>query len=407
MLGRSAQSDRSVDAGALERGAQIADAERLGEVRHARPEQLLDAVALTGMAADEDRAQRRPAGAQLLEERRPVRSGHDDVAHDDVGHEASFLDAPPYILRISSLDDGVALALERRSDHAADGVVVLDEQDAHGRRRRRRQGRSADRRRLRDGGQEHLEARAVRLDVAHPHEAAVLAHDAVDAAEPEPDSATFFATEERLEDALEDTVVDAGAAVGDREAYVVARLGPLDVANPGRAGRLDEGGRDLDHEAAAARHRVARVGAQVDEDLIDAAAVGPDEAGLGRAVEGDRHVLANYGAQQRQHPQHHVAQIDRLHLDALVARERQELARELGGALGGGADVVEVAARRIAGLGRGEREIEPRHHDQQEVVEVVRDAAGEQAHRLETLRLLELRLELHAIGHVATDGLQL
>ena len=77
----------------------------------------------------------------------------------------------------------------------------------------------------------------------------------------------------------------------------------------------------------------------------------------------------------------------------VVAAEDQQLAREVGGALGGADDLGHVGGRRVirADLLADELGVVEDHGEQ--VVEVVRHAAGELAERLHALRALQRRLE--------------
>ena len=61
---------------------------------------------------------------------------------------------------------------------------------------------------------------------------------------------------------------------------------------------------------------------------------------------------------------------------------------------------IRSAKRRIARLVLEQQQVGEADDRGQHVVEVVRDAAGELAHRLHLLALRELRLELVLVGHV-------
>ena len=100
-----------------------------------------------------------------------------------------------------------------------------------------------------------------------------------------------------------------------------------------------------------------------------------------------------------------VVHADHRRLQHLPAAEREQLARERGGAVGGAADLLEVAAQqRVAVAGAGEREVGVAADRGEQVVEVVRDAAGELADGLHLLRLPELVLEPVPRGDVGGDG---
>ena len=63
-------------------------------------------------------------------------------------------------------------------------------------------------------------------------------------------------------------------------------------------------------------------------------------------------VLADQAAEHRLHREHRRAEIEQLRRQDLLAAEREQLARELGGALAGAIDLLDVLgepARRLAG----------------------------------------------------------
>ena len=127
-------------------------------------------------------------------------------------------------------------------------------------------------------------------------------------------------------------------------------------------------------------------------------------------VECELHGAADAGVQHLAHRLDPLGEIDRLRIDALPPRECQQLAGQGGAAL-------------CRGLDRGHRALKPgvvadvflqgvevAADDHQEIVEVVGDAAGELAERIELLRfrkmllhLLELELGFAALGDVAGD----
>ncbi len=111
-------------------------------------------------------------------------------------------------------------------------------------------------------------------------------------------------------------------------------------------------------------------------------------------------VLANEALQHLGQVRDDVVEIDVEWLHHLLAAEEQQLAREVARTLGRGADLVEALAdvgRDVLVLG-GEVGL---HHDHGEnIVEVVRDAAGELADGLHFLRLAQLLLDLAPFADV-------
>ena len=87
-------------------------------------------------------------------------------------------------------------------------------------------------------------------------------------------------------------------------------------------------------------------------------------------------------------------------LEHLLAAEGEELAREGGGAVGRLLDHLDAAAHRVVGLEPAEDQVGAAGDDREQVVEVVRDAARQAAHRLHLLGLPELFLEPEALGDV-------
>ena len=90
--------------------------------------------------------------------------------------------------------------------------------------------------------------------------------------------------------------------------------------------------------------------------------------------------------------------IDRL--EDLLPAERQELARERGGALAGVPDLQQVGAQRGVARQVERRQLRGAVDHGQQVVEVVGDAAGEPPDALHLLRLAELLFELALVGDV-------
>ena len=104
------------------------------------------------------------------------------------------------------------------------------------------------------------------------------------------------------------------------------------------------------------------------------------------------------------------ADIEDLRLQRLPPREGQQLAGQLRGAFHGVRDGVDVAAAALFRQFAAAQEVGRRADDGQEVVEVVRDAAGQLADGFHLLRLAQRFLALAALGdvdrfrHRADDG---
>ena len=87
-------------------------------------------------------------------------------------------------------------------------------------------------------------------------------------------------------------------------------------------------------------------------------------------------------------------------LQHLPSAERQQPARQLGAALAGGRDHVGGLLQVGAGLEGQTQRLGVADHDRQQIVEVVREAAGELADRLHLLRLRQLLFGPLAAGEV-------
>ena len=83
--------------------------------------------------------------------------------------------------------------------------------------------------------------------------------------------------------------------------------------------------------------------------------------------------------------------------DHLVASERQQLTGERGGALRGRGDLGGRRVERMLGPQAAGDQFRVADDHREQVVEVVRDAAGEAADRFELLRLMELRFEARVL----------
>jgi hypothetical protein len=89
-------------------------------------------------------------------------------------------------------------------------------------------------------------------------------------------------------------------------------------------------------------------------------------------------------------------------LERLAPREGEELAGQAGAAGHRLAHVLQHALA-PARIGLTPEEVEAAREHHQQVVEVVRDAAGELAHPLQFLRLAQRVLGLEALGHLGED----
>ena len=218
---------------------------------------------------------------------------------------------------------------------------------------------------------------------------AALVHDPVHRGETEA-HALLARREERLEDAPERLGVHAHAGV-DRTELDERAFRELDVV-------------DRDLEPPAVRHRVVRVHREVHDHLLELAGIRADRGRrrCGQQLELD--VLAEQPLQQRSDRGEDLVQIDRTGLQHLAPAEREQLVGELSRALGRTADLAEVVGERRIAVRALQQQRGVAADRGQQVVEVVRDAAGEAADALELLRVQQLVLQPFPVGDVARES---
>ncbi len=93
-------------------------------------------------------------------------------------------------------------------------------------------------------------------------------------------------------------------------------------------------------------------------------------------------------------PCHGLVQVEHLGGDGLLAGKGQQLPGEVGGALGGLADLLQVGMERLRRVHLLQGQLRVAEDHRQHVVEVVGHAAGQPAHRFHLLGLAQLRLQL-------------
>ena len=174
-----------------------------------------------------------------------------------------------------------------------------------------------------------------------------------------------------------------------------------------------------DGERAAIRHGVARVDGEVEHGHFELRRV-RQHADAGRVeVELDRDHRPERAGEQVAHALDEIGDEDRLRFDALGAGEGEQLAGEPRAALGGLQPGFGPAAHPVRLVGLAPDQVEAAGDALQQVVEIVRDAAGELAHGFHLLRLAQrvlrgrelrvarlLRRDVAAIGidDLALDG---
>ena len=165
---------------------------------------------------------------------------------------------------------------------------------------------------------------------------------------------------------------------------------------------LDVGG--LDRQRAASRHGIPRVHREVHDDLLHLPAIGLHERQLGPEAQHDLHVFPDEASEHRPHVGHDHVQVEQRRLDDLLAAEGQQLAREPRGARARLLNLRDVRLARIVRIEIGQQQLAvPQNHGQQ-IVEVVRHAAGQPSDGFHLLRLLILLLQRAAFGDVQGDA---
>ena len=151
------------------------------------------------------------------------------------------------------------------------------------------------------------------------------------------------------------------------------------IANVDRACR--------DQEVAALGHGVAGIDREIEDDEFKLGAITPDRADARVEIDIAFDLRADAGAQQFLHPVDQVVHVDRLDRQALHARKSKELAGELGAAdhalarIGGPAlDLVDLVGFALDQLDIARNCLE-------QIVEIMRDTAGQLANRVDLLRL--------------------
>ena len=107
---------------------------------------------------------------------------------------------------------------------------------------------------------------------------------------------------------------------------------------------VEEDVRGDDRDAPAVRHRVARVGREVQDDLLDVGGVDADAAEGPRELELDLDVFADEPREDRLHALDVCREVEDTASSLLLAAEREELPGDERRALGGADDVEQVFA---------------------------------------------------------------
>ncbi len=111
-------------------------------------------------------------------------------------------------------------------------------------------------------------------------------------------------------------------------------------------------------------------------------------------VELDEHVLTQRASEQLHQLLDDVRHVQKGGANDLLPRKAEKLGAQFRGTTRGGANLGEVVSARVAGVERVADQDRVVVDDREQVVEVVSDAAGEPADRLELLTLPKLGLQI-------------
>jgi len=176
-----------------------------------------------------------------------------------------------------------------------------------------------------------------------------------------------------LEYLLQSHRIHAAAGIFDDELNKISRSSTMVSGGGGVDGNACRG----DCEQTAARHhRVAGVGAEIGDDLLDHGRIGFNPHRLRGATKFEVHAFVQQAAQEDQEMVNHLIEIDDFDLNYLAAAECQELLREAGCAMRHIFQFCErgLDSRRPVWAGRNEADLDK--HRGENVIEIVCDATA-------------------------------
>lgn len=220
----------------------------------------------------------------------------------------------------------------------------------------------------------------------HIDVATALLDEAVDHGQAETGTFSyFFGGEERLEDFGLGFRVHADAVVNDREENVGAGFDWVGILLDRKLGHVVISG--LDGNTAAIGEGIARVYDQIDDGLLKLGLVGTDPSDVGIELGLDQNVFADQALQHLFGVEDDAADVEDLWFEHLLTAEGEELSCERRSLSPGLQDLVDVPAKGGAIRERLSQNVGVADNDAQQVIEVVRDAAGKTSHCLHLLRL--------------------
>ncbi len=149
--------------------------------------------------------------------------------------------------------------------------------------------------------------------------------------------------------------------------------------------------RNFDPDAALRRCLSRRI-EHCDQDLFELRHARPHATATQRACPFDAQPLA--------HRAHHRIEFDNFSRGGLLARERQQIRRQAADALGGAEDLLHFGAQRTRGGQTVQQLFAVAGQDHEHVVQVMRHAGGQPAHRFHALGLHHLLFQEPPLGHI-------
>ncbi len=188
----------------------------------------------------------------------------------------------------------------------------------------------------------------------------------------------------------------AGAGIADGNLDIVAGRDFVgEVIEPIRCAKV----LTTDIELAAIGHGVAGIDRQVQHGVFQLPGIGGDRPQSVGQMGGDLDRLAKRAFEESKQAWKEFVQINRLRLQRLLPGEGEQPLRQLGAARGGSIDCVQhlVSANLVL------EKFDIAEDNRQQVVEVVRNAAGELADRFQPLGAPQRFFCLALIGYIAID----
>ena len=153
-------------------------------------------------------------------------------------------------------------------------------------------------------------------------------------------------------------------------------------------------------DGAAVRHGIAGVDGKVEDDLLELAEIGSHRPQVATVVDLELDVGAGHPVDEHAQVADDVGHVQNRRPHCLLARKRQELPHQHGRPVGVALDFHQVGKTGICWSGGKEQIVGGQKDGRQDVVEVVRDAAGQRADRVHLLRLRHLCFERLLLGDV-------